>query len=322
MSNILVSTITPCFRMKPYLRRFLEELPRQTMFEQMEVVLDHNEPDAEELEWVAAFAAKHPGRLRHIVTTPVAPIGVSMNACIRHARGEFLAIWNVDDLRTPGSLEAQLRALRSAPQAGTAFGDYKIVWSFGSRDGRLVCDRGRPEAERHRGMLLGPFYMFRADLCRRAGLFDEQLRSGADFDFALRLLSHAGAVATSEPLGYYLNEGLGASTRPGSLQSLERNVVYMRYGIWDKFDLDCLPELRHYDVYKIVNGGDALPVASLFRDYESMMARRTLEWFPRLPARRRPKIVKLLKQISMPMRQAAKRWGVRELIVKVATRWS
>ena len=29
MSNLLISTITPCFRMKPYLKRFLDELPNQ-----------------------------------------------------------------------------------------------------------------------------------------------------------------------------------------------------------------------------------------------------------------------------------------------------
>ena len=46
----LVSTITPCFRMKRYLQGFLESLPKQTFFEQLEVVLGHNEPTEEEDE--------------------------------------------------------------------------------------------------------------------------------------------------------------------------------------------------------------------------------------------------------------------------------
>ena len=77
--------------------------------------LDHTEPDAEEFDWVAAFAARHPARIRHIATAPAVPIGVSMNACIKQARGRLLAIWNVDDLRTPGSLEA------------TVDGDFTVV---------------------------------------------------------------------------------------------------------------------------------------------------------------------------------------------------
>jgi len=321
MSDIVVSTITPCFRMKRYLRGFLEELPKQTMFDRIEVVLDHNEPDPEELVWVEEFAARHPGRIRHIVTDRVVPIGVSMNTCIRHARGELLAIWNVDDLRTPGSLAAQLAALRDDPRAGIAFGDYEIVWSFGSRHGKLVEDAARPEAERHRGMLLGPFFMFRAALCEKAGRFDEQLRSGADFDMALRLISHAPAVATREPLGYYLNEGRGASTRPGALQWLEKNVIYMRYGIWDKFEVECLPRLREYDVNRIVNDGRAVPVAELFHDYEATMLRRTAEWFPRL-RRFRPlsRIRPLLSRWSRPLREGARQWGVRELVARLSRR--
>ena len=50
--DVLVSLITPCFRMKPYLMKFLEELPNQTMFERIELILDHNEPDREELDWI------------------------------------------------------------------------------------------------------------------------------------------------------------------------------------------------------------------------------------------------------------------------------
>jgi GT2 family glycosyltransferase len=317
--DILVSVITPCFRMKPYLAKFLDELPLQTMFARLEVILDHNEPDREELEWVSAFAARHPGRIRHIVTNPVVPIGVSMNACIKQARGRYLAIWNVDDLRTPDSIEAQVRALEADPQAGVAFGDYMIVWSFGSREGRLVRDRLRPPGEQHRGMLLGPFFMFRAELCERAGLFDEQLRSGADFDLGLRLLSHAPATTTSTLLGWYLNAGLGASTAPGSRQGLEKNLIYMRYAIWDKFEIEHLPQLRGYDIYRIVNDGIALPVADLFRDYDATTQRRAAEWFPRLPAMRplaraRP----LLRRLAAPLRERARRSPLRQLVARIA----
>jgi glycosyltransferase involved in cell wall biosynthesis len=320
--DVLVSVVTPCFRMKRYLKTFLEELSHQTIFQGVEVVLDHNEPDAEELDWVAAFAARHPGRIRHIVTAPAVPIGVSMNACIRQARGRLLAIWNVDDLRTPGSLEAQVRALNAAPQAGVAFGDYMVVWSFGSREGRLVRDRLRPQAEQHRGMLLGPFFMFRVELCERAGLFDEQLRSGADFDFALRLLSHAPAVAASGLLGFYLNAGLGASTRSGSLQSLEKNLIYLRYGIWDKLEIDYLPQLRHYEAHRIVNDGNSFPVAKFFRDYEAVMAQRTAEWFPRLRAMRPLKRARpLLRHIARPLREAARQRGMRQLMARISRRW-
>src|SRR5438874_2167561 len=99
MSRKLVSTITPCFRMQRYLPQFLRELPQQTLFNEMEVVLDHNEPKAEEVQLVRQFQAQHPGVIKHTIREKVDPIGISMNRCIREASADYVAIWNVDDLR-------------------------------------------------------------------------------------------------------------------------------------------------------------------------------------------------------------------------------
>jgi len=66
-AEIIVSSITPCFRMKKYLKLFLEELPNQTMFEQLEIVIDHNEPDEEEIAWIKDFQKKYPGRIKQII---------------------------------------------------------------------------------------------------------------------------------------------------------------------------------------------------------------------------------------------------------------
>lgn len=281
----LVSTITPCFRMGRYLKLFLEKLPEQTIFDQLEVVLDHNDPAPEEIELVHAFMDQYPGRIRHIITSPVQPIGQSMNTCIREARGKYLAIWNVDDLRTPNSLAMQVRALEADPTASVSLGTYNIVSSFGESKGERVDNRSLPLEEHQRGMTIGPFFMFRAALCDKAGLFDEQLKSGADFDFALRLLRHGPPVFTDDSLGYYLNEGKGASTRPNSLQPVEADVIYTRYGIWDKLGLERLPDVMKYDIQHIRIDGLSHPVATFFPDYEAEMQRRNLAWFPVLAHR-------------------------------------
>ena len=53
--------------------------------------------------------------------------------------------------------------------------------------------------------------------------------------------------------GYYLNEGMGASTRPNSKQPLERTVIEMRYGI-DVIEPRLIAEARNYDIENIHNG--------------------------------------------------------------------
>jgi GT2 family glycosyltransferase len=268
--------------MQRYLKLFLEKLPEQTIFDRLEIVLDHNDPSPEELEWVSNFQERYPGIINHIRTSPVVPIGVSMNTCIRAARGKYLAIWNVDDLRTPDSLEAQMRALEENQAATVACGPYRSVSRFGSTSGEVVDNRSLPPEEHHRGMTVGPFFMFRASICKKAGLFDEQLRSGADFDLALRLLHQGKPVFTENNLGYYLNEGLGASTRPNSLQELEANVIYMRYGIWDKLAPKHLPDILAYCVNLLKLDGTLQSVAEFFPNYHEVLVKRREEWFPLL----------------------------------------
>jgi len=50
-----------------------------------------------------------------------------MNTCIKEAKGEYVTIWNVDDLRTPNSLEMQMKALDENPDIALTYGDFIIV---------------------------------------------------------------------------------------------------------------------------------------------------------------------------------------------------
>lgn len=274
----LISTITPCFKMKKYLKLFLEELPNQTYFDQLEVILDHNEPDDEEIEWIRRFQKKHPGKIKHIITNPVQPIGISMNTCIRESSADLLTIWNVDDLRTANSIELQIEAFNKG--ADIVYGNFEIVSSFGNKKGKLVDFSSYDEKSEEftRSMLLGPFMAFRKELCSKAGYFDEQLRSGADFDLAVRLAFHGKADMANGLLGYYLNEGLGASTRPDSKQPLERTVIELRYGIYDKIDYDYVVPALKYDIQHIRFRNKKIPVKTLVPNYHTLLHKRQTQW--------------------------------------------
>ena len=268
----LVSTITPCYKGKAYLKDFLEDLPNQTMFEEIEVVLDHNDPDDEEITWVKDFQQKHPGRLKHIITSPVEPIGVSMNTCIKEASADTLCIWNVDDLRAPYSIEAQYKAIKGDVELVN--GNFTIVSEWKSYFGNYVdhaLAHTTPK-EYTRSMILGPFFMFKKSLCEKAGYFDEQLKSGADFDLAVRLAIHAKEVAlVRENLGWYLNEGKGASTRGDGRQPIERTVIEMRYGILDKIETQYLEGTRDFDIHRAVNYGEKISIEELVPGYKDFI---------------------------------------------------
>ena len=253
-----VSTITPCYNMSKYMKGFLDNLSTQT-HKDLEIVLDHNDPSDEEVKLVEEYNEQYDNIL-HIKVEGVDPIGTSMNRCIEYATGDYLCIWNVDDLRTPDSIEVMAKALDENPDVDFVYGNYIIVPKFGSTEGQYVDETGR-EDELTTGMILGPYFMFRKSLLEKSGVFDEQLVQGADYDLALRLAFNAKGLHLPINLGYYLNEGLGQSTKPNSKQPIERTVIELRYNI-RVLEPHLVPYTRTYDVGNIIVDEEKIPVSN------------------------------------------------------------
>ena len=68
-------------------------------------------------------------------------------------------------------------------------------------------------------------------ILEKIGCFDEQLLSGADFDFAMKLARSGNGKHIDFNLGFYLNDRSGLSTNENSLQEIERTVVELRFGL-------------------------------------------------------------------------------------------
>ena len=240
------------------MKGFLDNLSTQT-HKDLEIVLDHNDPSEEEVKMVEEYNEQHDNIL-HIKVDGVDPIGTSMNRCIEYATGDYLCIWNVDDLRTPDSIEVMAKALDENPDVDFVYGNYIIVSKFGSVEGQYVDETGR-EDELTTGMILGPYFMFRKSLLEKSGVFDEQLVQGADYDLALRLAFNAKGLHLPINLGYYLNEGLGQSTKPNSKQPIERTVIELRYNI-RVLEPHLVPYTRSYDVGNIIVDEQKIPVSN------------------------------------------------------------
>ena len=254
-----VSTITPCYNMSKYMKGFLDNLSTQT-HKDLEIVLDHNDPSDEEVKLVEEYNEQYDNIL-HIKVEGVDPIGTSMNRCIEYATGDYLCIWNVDDLRTPDSIEVMAKALDENPDVDFVYGNYVIVPNFGGTEGQYVDETGR-EDELTTGMILGPYFMFRKSILEKSGIFDEQLVQGADYDLALRLAMNGKGLHLPINLGYYLNEGLGQSTKPNSKQPIERTVIELRYNI-RVLEPHLVPYTRSYDVDNIIVDEEKIPVSNL-----------------------------------------------------------
>jgi hypothetical protein len=100
-------------------------------------------------------------------------------------------------------------------------------------------------------MAFGPFFMFSRSLCEKAGYLDEQMRTSADFDLAIRLSYHARILAVDHILGYYLMERKGLSTNASTKRFIEDTVIGLRYGNFDHLYYDKIPQALDYDIGRV-----------------------------------------------------------------------
>jgi hypothetical protein len=280
-----ISVITPCYRGEAYLPAFFDALAAQTVLSDLELVLVHNQPSPKELGLVRHYIRHHPGSVVHIVVDEtnarrfddrpgdwaLETVAQSMNRALQHASGDYVALWNVDDIRTADSLERELALLDQNPSVALTYGDMIIARRHGETEGTYIStpDYSREEFMRS---CHGAFQMWRKTVHDVAGLFDEQLRSGADFDLWIRVAANYTMKKTPGLLGYYLNAGSGLSTRKGGLQPTERTVIQLRYGILDKLDYRYLKGARRYQVGELRFAGAWRPVANFVPSYNSHMA--------------------------------------------------
>ncbi|MBI0583776.1 MAG: glycosyltransferase [Methanomassiliicoccus sp.] len=274
ISGPTVSTLTSCYRGERYLPLFLERMTEQTAFERLEVVIDLNEPSAEELRLVKDFQERHPGHLRYTVQEKVVTYSASWNNCIRNSTGQYHAVWNIDDLRTPDSIAKQAAVLDSRPDVGIVHGKYLVVPEFGSTEGFYKNHEAVEHDEAFDRFIFGPFYMFRSSLLERSGPVDEQFRSSADFDHSVRLAMHGRSAVVDGNLGYYLMASTGLSNNPDSRIDIENFVIRMRYGIYDRLWYHYLAASSDYDTYKILNGGAWTPISNYVPEYKKLLEER------------------------------------------------
>jgi len=192
--------------------------------------------------------------LINYIIVPKELLAISMNRCIKESTGQYLCIWNVDDLRTPNSLELMAKVLDEHPEIEFTYGDYIIVNQWLKKEGRLITE---PEFERQefiRSMHLGPFYMWRRRASEKIGYFDEQCLQGADYEYAARLAVEYQGKKTHGLLGYYLDEGLGLSTKRATLQPIERTFIELRYGVYRKLDFWYYKRALKYDLGQVLEG--------------------------------------------------------------------
>ena len=275
-SNIKITVITSLFNCSRYLDGYFNSLSKLNNTNDIEVLLLHNSPSKEELAIIDQRLPSCPF-VKHIVISKREGLYTTWNRGIQSARGEYICIWNVDDIRTPDSIIDQAETLDKNPDAELTYGDfyYMFEYSILSKVFHKYKNFSTEPSTFFRSHQIGCFPMWRKTIHNKIGYFDEQFKLVADFDFQIRAARMCCIVKTNKVLGYYLEfvpEKLSSNTW---LQSVERNTIYLRYGVYDLFNwLTLIPIIRKYKINHLSYINKIVPLSENFSSHCAFVMQR------------------------------------------------
>jgi GT2 family glycosyltransferase len=251
------------YRGEAFLEKFLQHLNNIEHAAECEWILVHNDPTDKELSILKQNWPSRMASVQHM-TGPREGLYTSWNRAIERAAGKYIAIWNVDDIRTPGSIRAQIEALDNS-EAVMCYGDFYGTPVYGEHTNKLYeypeYRYGIKEAfKRH---IIGCFPMWRKDIHDRVGYLDEQFRLVSDYEWQLRVIRRFPLVKAKGLLGYYLEDAGHKLSSNRKLQTSERTAVELRYKMYDKILIHFLPFAMKFRIHYVLNFGVWTAVSSL-----------------------------------------------------------
>jgi len=222
-----VSVIIPLYNMGAYIGACLDSVLAQTFSDWAAWVVDDGSQD-DGPAIAKRYAATHPGRIHYLEHAGHANRGVSAsrNLALDHARGEFVAFLDADDLWAPDKLEKQVGVLDDHPEVGLVYSSARPIRGDGkpwfptdseapvkivfSRKGEPRVGYGIPnqpvalfdELVRH-CCLVNSTVIVRRAVLDKAGRFDESMRYCEDWLLYTCVAYHAKCWFLEVPLADY-----------------------------------------------------------------------------------------------------------------------
>lgn len=251
-----ISVITSLFNCTKYITGYFSAVEKIVNKEECEFLLLHNAPKPEELTIIEKEIKNKPW-FKHIIISEREGLYVTWNRGVKLANGKYCAIWNVDDVRFSDSLILQAEALDNNPDCGLVTGylnGTNVYGEIGDRFHKHDSFLKKPE-EVYRSCLMGCFPMWRKSVHNTVGYFDEQFKCVSDFDFQIRVVQYYKLFCVPHSLGIYLENDKNKISSNG-LQIYENNIVYLRYGVYDKIVLHLVfSALKKYNKNEIIYFG-------------------------------------------------------------------
>ena len=220
-----VSVIIPAYNAMNYLPATMESLLNQT-FDDFEVIVVNDGSFDDTEQWTSQITDP---RVKVITQTNQGLAG-ARNTGIKHARGEFIAFLDADDLWETTKLEKQVQVLQENPEVGLVYTWVAYINDKGKSTGRIFKNHAEgnvwQKLTEHNIVECGSVAMVRRCCFETVGVFDRNLRSFVeDLDMWLRIASHYPFKVVKEPLVYYRQHSTSASRNWEAMEKSVRMVI-------------------------------------------------------------------------------------------------
>jgi glycosyltransferase involved in cell wall biosynthesis len=201
----MITVITPAYNAMRFLPQTVASVLAQTFQDCELLIVDDGSTDGT-LDAARALAQTD-GRVR-VVTQSNRGAAAARNLAMRHARGEFFAFLDSDDLWLPSFLAAQMAVFEQYPDADIVTGNaYNLN---GPLDGRPLnphmgeCRRLSLLDIIENEEIMCIMSVFRRSVYERIGGLNETLQNSEDYEFWLRAARAGFVIAKNpSPLAHY-----------------------------------------------------------------------------------------------------------------------
>jgi glycosyltransferase involved in cell wall biosynthesis len=255
MSKPAVTILIPTYNRAEYLPECLDSLYNQTIPPAQVIVI--NDGSAEDISRILA-----PYRNQiEFIETPNMGKSAALNAAMPRVCGNYVWIFDDDDVALPDALERFVRPLEQNPDCGFSYSTYYYSRSR-PEDGRVVADTERHIEEikddefliclMEGNFLCGAGIFVRTSCYGEVGPFREDLIRSQDYEMAMRLARKFRGVRVDGPTFHYRqHEGMRGS-------SSDRFVVTKRAAKWREYDAKFFRDLRlELDLREYLPGGSS-----------------------------------------------------------------
>ena len=217
MTEPTVSVVIRVFNCERYIGQAIESVLTQTFQDFEMVIVDDASTDG--TETILQTFAQRDERIRISKNeTNQGPVR-TMNIGLRHARGEFVAVQDADDVSLPHRLETQVNFLRANSQIALVGGGAYYI-DEESEEIKVVNWGHKGPKEAKQGLQEGYFFihssvMFRQKCIEAIGFYDEFFLYAHDYDMLIRMANTFDIVYYKEPLVKFrfLNSGITRGKR-------------------------------------------------------------------------------------------------------------